>query len=136
MGQPFLSKMQFSEGTHFLKSTQTVLESSKSNICQKWPEQVLGYVSRSIVSKFDPKSPKGSVPNVQSKFLTRDAIRWFKCKLKPPKNWKRMWFEIIYFIACGSDWFWNSNQISTETTKYFSTTIMHPFPYMVTNNLA
>ena len=38
------------------------------------------------MSKFDPKSPKGSVPNVQLKFLTRDAIRWFKCKLKPPKN--------------------------------------------------
>ena len=86
MGQLFLSKMQFSEGTHFLKSTQTVLESSKSDICQKWPEQVLGHVSRSFVSKFDPKSPKGGVPTVQSKFLTRDAIRWFKCKLKPPKN--------------------------------------------------
>ena len=25
------------------------------------------------------------------------------------KNWKRMWFEIIYCIAHGSDWFWNSN---------------------------
>ena len=38
------------------------------------------------MSIFDPKSPRGSVPNVQSKFLTRDAIRWFKCKLKPPKK--------------------------------------------------
>ena len=41
------------------------------------------------MSKFDPKSPKGSVPNVQSKFPNRYAIRWFKCKLKPPKNWKK-----------------------------------------------
>ena len=51
------------------------------------------------MSKFDPKSPKGSVPNCQSKFPTRDAknqemkkmvlIRWisvcilhfdFKCR--------------------------------------------------------
>ena len=35
VGQPFLSKMRFSEGTHFLKSTQIALESSKSDICQK-----------------------------------------------------------------------------------------------------
>ena len=35
VGQPFLSEMRFSEGTYFLKSTQTALESSKSDICQK-----------------------------------------------------------------------------------------------------
>ena len=33
VGQLFLSKMQFSEGTHCLKSTQMALESSKSDIC-------------------------------------------------------------------------------------------------------
>ena len=50
------------------------------------------------MSKFDPKSPKESVPNVQSKFLTRDAIRWFKCKLKPSQNQKNMdLIEIIQF---------------------------------------
>ena len=38
------------------------------------------------MSKFDPKSPKGSGPNGQSKFLMRYAIRWFKCKLKPPNK--------------------------------------------------
>ena len=38
------------------------------------------------MSKFDQKSPKGSVPNGQLYFVMRDAIRWFKCKLKPPKN--------------------------------------------------
>ena len=38
------------------------------------------------MSKFDPKSPKESVPNGQSKFLMRYAIRWFKFTLKPPKN--------------------------------------------------
>ena len=30
--------------------------------------------------QFDPKSPKGSVPNVQSKFLTRDAISGLSVK--------------------------------------------------------
>ena len=99
VGQPFLSKMQFSETTHFLKSIQMALESSKSDICQKSPELVLGYVSRSIVCKFDPKSPKGSVPNVQSKFLTCDAIRWFKCKLKPPNNW--VFFLFMHSTLCG-----------------------------------
>ena len=38
------------------------------------------------MSKFEPKSPKGSVPNGQSLFVMRYAIRWFKCKLKPPKK--------------------------------------------------
>ena len=28
----------------------------------------------------------GSVPNCRQGALTRSAIRWFKCKLKPPKN--------------------------------------------------
>ena len=38
------------------------------------------------MSKFEPKRPKGSVPNGQSQFANRYAIRWFKCKLKPPKK--------------------------------------------------
>ena len=42
-----------------------------------------------------------------------------------------MWFKIIYFTTCGSDRFQNSNWISTETTKCFSTIFMH-----LTNNLA
>ena len=28
----------------------------------------------------------GSVPNERKEILTHDPIRWFKCKLKPPKN--------------------------------------------------
>ena len=28
----------------------------------------------------------GSVPNCQKEIPARHAIRWFKCKLKPPKN--------------------------------------------------
>ena len=47
------------------------------------------------MSKFDPKSLRGSVPIVQSKFLMRDAIRWFKCKLKPPK-------KKVEFIFCSA----------------------------------
>ena len=27
-----------------------------------------------------------SVPNCQKEIPVHDAIRWFKCKLKPPKN--------------------------------------------------
>ena len=29
----------------------------------------------------------GSVPNSQWEISTRYGIRWFKCKLKPPKNY-------------------------------------------------
>ena len=28
----------------------------------------------------------GSVPNERKEILMRDPIRWFKCKLKPPKK--------------------------------------------------
>ena len=28
----------------------------------------------------------GSVPNCQKEIVDRYPIRWFKCKLKPPKN--------------------------------------------------
>ena len=38
VGHLFLSKMQFSETIHFLKSTQMALELPKSLIFQKWPE--------------------------------------------------------------------------------------------------
>ena len=38
------------------------------------------------MSKFEPKSPKGSVPNDQSSIVMCYAIKWFKCKLKPPKK--------------------------------------------------
>ena len=31
----------------------------------------------------------GSVPNCQKEIPTRHAIRWFKCKLKPPENRSR-----------------------------------------------
>ena len=32
------------------------------------------------------KNSKGSVPNCQKEILMRHAIRWFKCKHKPPKK--------------------------------------------------
>ena len=38
------------------------------------------------MSKFDKKIPKGSVPNWRLQICNRYAIRWFKCKLKPPKK--------------------------------------------------
>ena len=51
------------------------------------------------MSKFDPKSSKGSVPNGQSKFPNWYAIRWFKLKLKPPKIMKNTYFESMLSIA-------------------------------------
>ena len=38
------------------------------------------------MSKFDKIIPKGSVPNCQLQIANRYDNRWFKCKLKPPKN--------------------------------------------------
>ena len=32
----------------------------------------------------------GSVPNCRKQIAVRYPIRWFKCKLKPPKNDKKM----------------------------------------------
>ena len=38
------------------------------------------------IAKFDKKIPMGSVPNCKKEIPAHHAIRWFKCKLKPPKN--------------------------------------------------
>ena len=38
------------------------------------------------MSKFDPKSPKGSVPNGQSLFANRYAIRWLSVNLNHLKT--------------------------------------------------
>ena len=62
------------------------LESPKIDICQNWPRRVLGDVIRCLESKFDKKIPMGSVPNCRKEIPTRHAIRWFRCKLKPPKK--------------------------------------------------
>ena len=48
-----------------------------------------------------------------------------------------MRFEVIYFKTRGSDY----SEIRTGfvqklTTEYFSTIVVHPFRYVVTNNLA
>ena len=50
------------------------------------PRRVLGDVIRCLESKFDKKIPMGSVPNCQKEIPDCHAIRWFKCKLKPPKK--------------------------------------------------
>ena len=44
------------------------------------------HVSSCLESKFDQKIPMGSVPNCQKEIADRYPIRWFKCKLKPPKK--------------------------------------------------
>ena len=44
------------------------------------------YVSSCLESKFDQKIPMGSVPNCRKEIADRYPIRWYKCKLKPPKN--------------------------------------------------
>ena len=67
-------KNQFSEGIFFWQITRMALESPKINICQNWPRRVLGDVISCLESTFDKKIPKCH------------GIRWFKCKLKPPKK--------------------------------------------------
>ena len=83
---PSSRKNWFSEGIFFWQITQMALGLPKIDICQNWPRRVLGDVIRCLESKFDKKIPMGSVPNCQKEIPTRHAIRWFKCKLKPPKN--------------------------------------------------
>ena len=70
----------------FGQSTRTVLESPKIDICQKGPHGALGHVSSCLETKFDKEMSMGSVPNCPKKIANRYGIRWFKCKLKPPKN--------------------------------------------------
>ena len=70
----------------FGQSTQTALESPKIDICQNGPQGGLGDVSSCLETKFDKKMSMGSVPNCRKEIANRYGIRWFKCKLKPPKN--------------------------------------------------
>ena len=83
---PSLRKNWFSEGIFFWQITRMALELRKIDICQNWPRRVLGDVIRCLESKFDKKIPMGSVPNCRKEIPACHAIRWFKCKLKPPKN--------------------------------------------------
>ena len=52
----------------------------------KWTYGTLGDVSSCLETKFDKEMSMGSVPNCQKEIANRYGIRWFKCKLKPPKN--------------------------------------------------
>ena len=79
-------KIDFLKGLYFDKSTLTALESPKIDICQNGPKGVLGHVISCLETKFDKRIPKGSVPNCRYEILNRHAIRWFKCKLKPPNK--------------------------------------------------
>ena len=87
-------KNGFLKGLYFGISTRTTLESPKSDMCQNGPERVLGNVISCPEPKFEKEIPMGSVPN-ERKEIMRDPIRWFKCKLKPPKNW-----------FCEDPWLW------------------------------
>ena len=70
----------------FGQSTRMALESPKIDICQNGPQGGLRDVSSCLETKFDKKMSMGSVPNCQKEIANRYGIRWFKCKLKPPKN--------------------------------------------------
>ena len=80
----------------FGQSTRTALESPKIDICQNWPKGALGDVSSCPETKFDKKIPMGSVPNCRKEIANRYGIRWFKCKLKPPKNHIRISEKLEY----------------------------------------
>ena len=43
-------------------------------------------MSQAVLRPFDKKMSMGSVPNCPKEIANRYGIRWFKCKLKPPKN--------------------------------------------------
>ena len=78
--------MDFPKTPVFGQSTQTALESPKIDICQNGPQGALGDVSSCLETKFDKKMSMGSVPNCRKEIADHDPIRWFKCKLKPPKK--------------------------------------------------
>ena len=71
----------------FWRLQQTALESPKIDICQNWPNGLLGDVASCLETKFDRKIPMGSVPKCRKEIAAHDPIRWFKCKLKPPKKY-------------------------------------------------
>ena len=78
--------IDFLKTPDFGQSTQTALESPKIDICQNGLQGALGDVSSCLETKFDKEMSMGSVPNCRKEIANRYGIRWFKCKLKPPKN--------------------------------------------------
>ena len=54
------------------------------------------HVSSCLESKFDQKIPMGSVPNCRKEIADHYPIRWFKCKLKPPKNQEKLHFYNLF----------------------------------------
>ena len=89
----------------FGQSTRTALESLKIDICQNGPQGALGDVSSCLETKFDKKMSMGSVPNWPKEIADHDPIRWFKCKLKPPKNEIIAPLTIIYNMSLSEGWF-------------------------------
>ena len=78
--------IDFLKTPDFGQSSQMALESPKIDICQNGPQGALGDVSSCLETKFDKKMSMGSVPNCWKEIANRYGIRWFKCKLKLPKN--------------------------------------------------
>ena len=78
--------MDFLKTPVFGQSTRTALELPKIDICQNGPQGALGDVSSCLETKFDKKMSMGSVPNCRKEIANCYGIRWFKCKLKPPKK--------------------------------------------------
>ena len=78
--------IDFLKTPDFGQSTQTALELPKIYICQNWPQGVLGDVSSCLETKFDKKC-QWEVSQIANRY----GIRWFKCKLKPPKNAQCEW---------------------------------------------
>ena len=59
--------------------------------CQNWQISKMAIIGPGICLKVScvqiwEKNQKGSVPNCRLQIANRYSIRWFKCKLKPPKN--------------------------------------------------
>ena len=83
---PSLRKHRLSEDPWFWPKYSNSPGVTIIDICQNWPHGALGDVSSCLETKFDKEMSMGSVPNCRKEIANRYSIRWFKCKLKPPKN--------------------------------------------------
>ena len=88
-------KNDFLKGLYFGISTRTALESPKSDMCQIWPERVLGHVISCLESKFEKRIPMGSVLNEQKEILMCDPIRWFNPFITTPLTARGLTIHII-----------------------------------------
>ena len=83
---PSLRKLWFSEGPVFWQKYSNGPAVAKSWHMSKVTIRCHKRCVKLSWVQIWQKIPMGSVPNCRWQIPRCDAIRWFKCKLKPPKN--------------------------------------------------